>query len=296
MKNIFIWQGIGTHWMFCIYDEISKDKYQRLTEGIVAITQTFEKNYSRFLPDSYVSQLSAKGELTNFPHELYEMLLYSQKISEITHNAFSVTIANKLEEYGYDSKYSFTKKESALNGSVLELTPKKITLLPGTKLDLGGIGKGWLLDKLAMHLKAEGIQYFYINGGGDIVATSNFEKEIEFDLENPSNTDETIGKISIKDSAIACSAPNRRQWTDKLSGKMYHHLINNKSGELITDLKAIFTYGKTALHADSASTALFVSDFEDYKLIKEFFNVEYLLITSDNNAIRTNNYPGKLFS
>ena len=114
------------------------------------------------------------------------------------------------------------------------LNPEEIALRSNFKIDLGGLGKGFLIDKIAKELQVVGVKYFSINGGGDIYATSDYEEPLTFELEHPQNQKMSIGQIKIKNLGLACSAPNRRQWKDKISGEFNHHLIDLNNSPFAT--------------------------------------------------------------
>jgi len=79
---------------------------------------------------------------------------------------------------GYDSSYSLSPHVDLATlplpdpRSAITITDDAITLTAGA-LDIGGFGKGYLIDLLAQDLKAHDLHHFLINGGGDIYVTSN---------------------------------------------------------------------------------------------------------------------------
>lgn len=291
-------KAIGTHWWIEIYDEI--DFQEEIKNSIRDLFDDFEKDYSRFIPSSYISELNREKVVTDFPFEMYSMFLYSDEISKITDYHFNVTAGTILDNLGYDENYSFVKKgevnlESLRNG-VLELTPERISIKEDVKVDLGGIGKGWMIDKLKLFLLDKGIKHFYINGGGDIYATSLFGKEIEFFLESPFDTDSVIGSIKIKDCAIACSSPSKRRWKDRTTGEIHHHLVSSKTLKPENRVSAVYTQATTALQADSAGTALFISPVDKTVEIADKIEVEFLIVFEDSSYAVSEGYKGTLFT
>lgn len=284
----FEFEAIGTHWWITIEDDISATNKQKAFTELEQIAKQFEKDYSRFIPESFIGRLNQEKHLEDFPPELYDMLQYSANISHITDGHFSAAVGGTLASLGYDENYSFTKSGKVLPGYILRLDKDKIELSNDARVDLGGIGKGWLIDKLARHLKEKNIHFFCVNGGGDIFATTHKDGTAwEFFLENPRDKEEVIGTIQVKHAAIACSSPSRRQWKDKNTGESLHHLIDQKSKLPVTSIKMVFTYGKDALSADTASTALFVSPPVFWDRIQEVCEVNYLIFTEAGTIYQT---------
>lgn len=116
----------------------------------------------------------------SFDADLEKMIKFGQKIGLKTGGDFNIFIKKDLEKIGYGIS---SKKEIkvTINNSQRVFYKKNNYLFLNTEkeIDLGGLGKGYLIDKLASSLKKEfGVKYFLINGGGDIYATSNQKKPV----------------------------------------------------------------------------------------------------------------------
>lgn len=296
-ERILELDGIGTHWWFRFFDIPNEQTFEEVRGAIGACIVEFEENYSRFKVTSYVSRLNDTQKLENFPEELYEMLRYALEVEELTEGYFNIGVGKFLEAAGYDQNYSFTSRNEPVlihKQKFGEFTPELLTLQDGVRLDLGGIGKGWLVDKVAQVIRSFGIDSFWINAGGDIYATNKSGEPFEFILENPFKMDEMIGKIKIMNQALACSAPNRRRWKDRANGESRHHLINARAGVQVETFASVFTHGATCLAADTASTALFVSPHEHAEKVAGHFSINYLFVMQDGSYTKSANYQGIL--
>ncbi|MEO6729107.1 MAG: FAD:protein FMN transferase [Candidatus Dojkabacteria bacterium] len=293
MKS-FEFEAIGTHWFIEVYDDIVANDFEIILEKIVEHCKVFENNYSRFKDTSLVSKLNKDKVLNNPSAEFIEILELGKNAKEITDGHFDIAVGKVLENKGYDAVYSFKSKESKIEKEII-FSKDKIELSENTRIDFGGIGKGYLIDRVSELIMKEGIKYFFINAGGDIYATSNEDEPLEFALENPFALDEMIGTIEIKNKALASSAGNRRKWKDQ-KGKEHHHLIDMKDNKNINTVKGIFIEGTTTTNADIASTCLFVSPKEMYDKIAKFYGIDYLVVYSDKSFLKTDNYNGKLLN
>lgn len=297
MTPSFSFEGIGTHWWIFLQGTDSTQN-KKIKDDFLTILKQFDTDFSRFKEHSYVSKLNKDKEISDFPIELFDMLTYCENISFITNGYFSATAGSALNKLGYDDGYSFTQKEGTYKrGFITQLTEEKIEITDNASIDLGGIGKGWLIDKYTRYLKESGIKHFLINGGGDIYATNQPDgTPFTVQLENPFHSEETIGQIELNNAAVACSSPSRRKWSDKISGQEFHHLIDVKSGIPVDSVAAVFTYGSSSLATDASSTALFVTPPDWHKGIADFFKVEYMIISKKGQVFKTKNYPGFLLS
>ena len=300
MSQKFSFQALATKWWLEVFDLKDENIVQNLFLEIEIEAKKFELNYSRFLDSSYISKLNREKKLLEFPKELYEILQFAEGIREKSQNNFNVAVGGILEDLGYDKNYSFQSSKSKLEkintseSSFISLEKSLIQIKNNVRIDLGGLGKGWLIDKIATFFKQKGIEFYSINGGGDIYATSNQNQPIEFILENPDDLTQSIGKIKIQNQGIACSSSNRRQWLDKTTNQIEHHLINLEKSESEKEKLAVFTGAKNGLLADVAATTIFVSKPEQIEQIAQNLDVEFLIIWSDLSFIKSQHYSANL--
>lgn len=296
MSHVLTLESIGTHWHIEIFDEIDDATWMEIVREIHDMMQVFESSYSRFIPDSFIGLLNSEKTVQNFPQEMYDLISYANHITELTKGSFNIAVGTHLENLGYDTKYSFINKNKKVEIKnldwLIDFTPNQIQISPEVTLDLGGLGKGWLIDKIRDYFLSKNINYFLINGGGDIYFTSKEGETKKFALESPFGENEMIGTINIRNAAIACSSPVRRTWLDTENRRNLHHLIDANSGENNPDIASVFTYGENSLQTDIGSTAIFISEPSLVKSIAEKLNINFLVIFSDGNYFKSPGYPG----
>jgi thiamine biosynthesis lipoprotein ApbE len=86
---------------------------------------------------------------------------------------FNIGVGKILDKLGYHQDFSFGQTTSKKSNFHLfpkhifeELSIKQISLTPGSEIDLGGVGKGWLIDKLKLFLESLNLKYFLLMLGG----------------------------------------------------------------------------------------------------------------------------------
>jgi len=291
------YEAIGTHWWISVKDEISQEKWDSLSSQIRSIMLEFDNNYSRFKSASYIGILNEKKVLTNFPSVLFGMMNFAEQVRNVSQGYFDIAVGTHLENLGYDKNLTFTEKDKKINieNRFKILTPEKIEIYSEIKIDLGGIGKGWLIDEAKNILIQNEIHNFTINGGGDIYFASTNGRKEKFALENPFDQTQMIGTIEIENKSIACSAGTKRNWETANSHKAFNHLVSAKTGENISDIAAVFTQGDNALSADTASTAIFVSPTNIADKIAMALHAQYLIIFSTGQYLKSFGYEGSLF-
>lgn len=256
MSKQFTFEAIGTHWWIEIFDDISDEELEVTKGRLELLSSTFNAEYSRFCDDSYIGILNRERQLEKPTEECRALLAHGKQLYLRSNGSFNLLVGHILEARGYDAKYSFEAKDAggadappACNPLTdLIISENEITLTCGN-VDLGGYGKGWLIDKLASDLKAHGIEHFLINGGGDMYATSDRGSEaITIYLEHPTEAGRYLMEILLLNQGFAASSPFKRQW--KSSNKTYDHVVT--LGD--TPQVATFVKAATATDADAFAT------------------------------------------
>ncbi|MBI5913350.1 FAD:protein FMN transferase [Candidatus Azambacteria bacterium] len=214
----------------------------------------FEKRFSRFLPASELCSLNKSGGKVCRPSaDMIVMLAAAQRWHEDTGGVFDPSVCEALEELGYDKSIDFE------HGSVREETDQvfdadahrrsfqtcprfadmRIVIEEGTvavprgmKLDLGGIGKGYIVDAMAQLLRKK-YRDFWISAGGDMFLSgyNSENKPWEIMVQNPLDLNNDIGRITMgdkKEMAVATSGVMKRKGVK--GGFAWHHIIDPRTG------------------------------------------------------------------
>lgn len=309
-------ETIGTKFEIIIWDTISNLQFNEIIEKIKNICEEFDNKYSRFKPESFIRKLSEQVGEIDIPVdclELVEMLEIYKKVNFLTDGQINPLVGNTLSDYGYDEKYSLQEKNeirqtprfdetlrmksprlAPLAGPFIRGTnsqsanPENVTLYLKEKvlIDLGAMGKGYLIDKIYEFLLDQKLERFLVDGSGDIRYFSKNNEEIVCGLEHPVDTAKIIGKMKISSGSLCASSLSRRNWDNK------HHYFNPVTKEFSKEIIATFVYCPEAKFADILSSALFFTEPE--KLLSEF-SFEYLIINNQMQIKKFDNFNAELF-
>lgn len=236
-------------------DELFK-KLWKLIEG-------FEARFSRFRPDSELSQLNQQaGQPFRASPELRQLLIVCQRYASTTNGLFNPFTLPALQTAGYkgswpspelfDADLDVSDRE-VVNPELLQIDRDNVVIPIYGALDLGGIGKGYLLDILADWLKKQGITNFWLSLGGDIVCSG-------YDVVG--TTDSQPWTVQIADAAsgqpVAVARNNNGEQlavatsgVTKRRGHNWHHLIDPRTGKPAdTDLLHVTVVSTTVTAAD----------------------------------------------
>ena len=263
-----------------------------------------EGSYSRFLEDNELAALNARvGEWADVSEELYRLLEFGERMKTRTGGAFDLSVKGILESWGYDKHYSFEEGTGSGVG-LMELRAEDdgFEVRLTVPVELGGLGKGYAIDRMVNVLKGECgelevLKGFCINAGGDLFVQGGDENGEPWKIafEHPTDVKLAIGEVSVYGPlALAASSPSRRQWKNGEARR--HHLVDPRSGLPAEGMLAVYTQAPAALLADAYSTALFVLGFEAAEALVPELPLEAMLVGADGRIWKSPGFKGELYT
>lgn len=246
--------------------------FKRLQKYIV----DFEKRFSRFLPDSELTNFNnLAGERTLTSNKLHELLIMAKNLAEETKGLYNPFILPALQKAGYVG--SWPKPEDFQGMPNFEkrkvVTIDKLTIgetwarIPkNTALDFGGIGKGYLLDELASRLLKEKLTGYWLSLGGDIICSGHDIKNQKWSIAvqsalEPNKNIETIINKTGENLAIATSGVTKRKGIN--NGENWHHIIDPTTGKPVnTSILTATVTAKEAVIADVYAKCVVIAGAE----------------------------------
>ncbi len=129
---------------------------------------------------------------------------------------------------------------------------------PDIALDLGGIAKGWAVDRAADALRAHGVRDGLVNLAGHLYALGQSERgdAWEVGVQSPTDPNGIVARFPLSDGAVATSG-DYRQFFD-YHGRRFHHILDPRTGEpRVTGEHTVTVWAPTCIDADAGATAVF---------------------------------------
>lgn len=242
-----------------------------LQQSVKHRVQLFDRQFSRFKPDSLVTQISKQAGSYSLPLYTLPLLRFYQTIYRQTDGAVTPLIGHSLEVLGYDASYSL-KAETPIRAlafdEVVRLTGTTLHVASPVLLDFGAAGKGFIVDEIVDLLKKHKLTAFTVDASGDMFHVGSGEL---VGLEDPYNAKRVIGEVRLEGNRALCaSAVNRRRWGG--NGEL-HHVIDPTTGSPTRDVVATWVIADTTMIADGLATALF---FCDAQALQSEYTYDYL--------------------
>jgi thiamine biosynthesis lipoprotein len=274
-----------------------KDNERRLSRAERWLT-AYESRYSRFQPLSEFSRLNARaGRPVRVSVGLLQLVELSLHLANRSGGLFDPTVLRNLEASGYDRSFELITPASASGcaggtGSwrdvQIDHEARSVMLPEGTGLDLGGIGKGWAVDRLASILGRPSL----VNGGGDVFAAGRppGEEAWRIGIADPFRPERDLGVVAVIDRGVATSSTVKRRW--QVGDAVLHHLIDPRTGRPSTsDAVQVTVVTSSAALADyHAKVALLQGAAEAQAYLDREPDAEGLIVRRDGNLLRTRGF------
>ncbi len=236
-------------------------------EAVLADMRRIDALMSTYKPDSEISRVNANAarEPVAITAELFGLLQTAQQYSALSKGAFDITYASV--GYLYDYRQHFHPDEKSIAAALptvdyrqLKLDPANRTVSfgkPGMRIDLGGIAKGYAVDRGIEILKARGFTHAMVNAGGDTrVSGDRFGKPWVVGIRHPDRKDEVALRIPLTDAAFSTSGDYERFFDE--GGVRYHHIIDPKTGHSPHAVRSVTIIASNATRTDGLSKTVFI--------------------------------------
>ena len=266
-----------------------------------------DKKLSRTQAASEISRVNAAGgEWTEVSDDTLELVKAGKKYSELSDGDFDISIGGvtDLWDFHADPEDAKLPDASVVKEAVkhvgynnIEINGNKLRIVDSdTRIDLGGIAKGYIGDRMTEVLEEQGVTSGIINLGGNVICIGGkYTGDAAFDdfvvgVEAPfSDRTEIVGKIRGRDKTFVTSGIYERKI--EVDGKLYHHILNTKTGySAETDLDAVTLAGDKgrSMDLDALSTICLIKGLKEAKkLIEKTDGVEAVFILHDGSIDQT---------
>jgi FAD:protein FMN transferase len=229
--------------------------------------------------------------------EVREVLSMARQASEWSEGKFDVTFGalSGLWKFDHDLDGNIPRRADVLARlplidyrklEVNEQAGTAFLTMKGMRAHLGGIGKGYAVDRGASILRGRGLDDFMIQSGGDLyVAGQRGDRPWRAGIQDPRGPSSSIfAAMDLTDSAFSTSGDYERFFIK--DGRRYHHIIDPDLGEPAQGSRSVTIVTTRAVVADGLSTGVFILGPEKgMALIERLQGVEGVIVTSSNNLL-----------
>jgi thiamine biosynthesis lipoprotein len=267
-------KAMGTRVVLAAYTSAEHDASAvraALRAGLTEIKR-LELLMTSWRDDSEVSLINAQAgrSFVKVSDETYSVVAKSLWISKLSEGTFDVTFASMGKLWRFDQdlerkippKNEVERARKRIDYKRIELDSKNKAVKLShaeTRISLGGIAKGYAIDRAADVLRKAGLKAFFAQAGGDLYVEGRKPDGTQWKVgvRDPRASDETFfAMLPVENHAFSTAGDYERAFV--LDGKRYHHIIDPRTGYPAGASRSVTVWAKDALTADAIDDAVFI--------------------------------------
>ena len=287
---------------FDTYNTITASCDRALLEQCMAACARYEQLFSKTIEGSEVWRLNhAEGQPVAVGEDMQRVLAASLELHAVSGGAFNVAVGALMTLWDFKSETPALpvpeKLRAALemsDASRIELHGDQVRLPAWMLLDLGGIAKGYIADRVADLLRAGGVETALLNFGGNIVTIGPKPdgSPWRIGLQSPGGQwgEDYWAITELEAGTVVTSGVYERGF--ELGSKRYHHILDPRTGyPAESGLLSVTIRGKDSMLADGLATAALVLGAEAGIALAAKYGCQAVALTEDGRALRAKGFP-----
>ena len=285
-----------------------EQKAVRAVERAFAEFDRLDRLFSVWHSGSDISRLNAAAGRApvQVAVETVEVLQIALEVGDWTSGKFDVTFGALAGLWKFDhdqdnqipAMADVRARLPLVDFRAVDLSSATRTVLlrrPGTRVHLGGIGKGYAVDRAAAILRGQGVSDFLIQSGGDLYASGRRgDRPWRSGIRDPRGpADRIFAALSLRDETFSTSGDYERFFMK--DGRRYHHILDPDEGTPASGCRSVTIVASKAVLADSLSKGVFVLGPQaGMALIEKLPDVEGVIVTSGNDVLISSGLTARL--
>lgn len=281
---------------------MSRDEGEKIVKEAVDTCIRYEKLLSKNIEESDVYKINtAGGKPVAVSDDTLELILKGIEFGKLSDGKFDITIGAVSSLWDFKSEAPVIPDDDDIHDALktvdyrqVKVDGNKVSLeKEGAQLDLGGIAKGYIADRISKQLIDAGAENAIINLGGNVVAVGEKEDGSAWvvGIERPySDRSEIIGSIEICNETVTTSGIYERSF--EYDGKLYHHVLDPYTGyPAATDFEAVTVEGPIGMSAESdafGTIFLMLGPRGTEKILKNYPEFKAVFIDSKDEMTKLN--------
>lgn len=291
---------------------------EKYIESCFSLASDYERKFSNTIADSEISQINqSAGKYVTVSDETVELLQDGISYGKLSNGKFDITIGKLTELWNFseiaknlktsdnETDSSVLPDDQEIKNAVSHISYKSIKIKgnkvkltdSSAKIDLGGIAKGYIADKMREYLTDQGITKGIISLGGNVM-TLGPKSDGEFysiGIQKPfAKTGTSLGTLKVKDASVVSSGIYERYY--RVDDRLYHHILNTRTGYPVeNNLYQVTIISKSSMDGDALSTTVFALGARDgMELVENTKDTEAIFVMEDGEIMQSSGIGGEI--
>ncbi len=274
-------------------------------EAVFQEADRIDRLMSTYKDDSEITKinLGAAAAPVRSGEELFGLIARSLEISVLTQGAFDITYESVGQHYDFrkHQRPDVATVQSELENinyryvEIDNVTRSVSFRRDGVRINLGGIAKGYVVERGISILRASGIENAIVTAGGDSRLLGDRRgRPWMVGIRDPRKDGEVAISVPLQDEAISTSGDYERYFDE--DGVRYHHIIHPGTGTPASGVHSATVFGPDAVTTDALSTSVFVMGVDKgMRMIAALPDYESIVIDANGRVFYSDGLeqPGK---
>ena len=263
-----------------------QEKVEKAFKEIESIYQKYDNLTDFYDQNSELSKLNNNVNI-NISDELWQLIKFGDEWYDKSNGLLNINIG-ALTKVWHDFRENHTELPDVKNIVIerLNIVDDLITN-DNVNIDLGAIAKGYVTQIVGEYLKNQGLEYYIINAGGNVLVGKSPKGYYNIGIASPIS-DETFEIIKGENISVVTSGGYERFY--QYNGNLYHHIIDPNTKYPANYMKSVTVIGKNSGLCDALSTTLFLMDIESGKEFIRDYDVDVIWFTNDDEIIKSDGF------
>lgn len=253
--------------------------------------ERLDRLLSRHKKNSEVSQLSARVKGVKISAETAAVINMGLAVADDSDGAFDMTLGRLKNLWALDTTEPTIPSPQEIKAALSDGGPGALRVdglklrkqSPELQVDLGGIAKGYIVDRAASVLKEHGIANAAINAGGDMyLLGQKTGRPWRIGIQNPRASETVLDTVHVSNLAVVTSGDYERFFEQ--DGIRYHHIFDPRSGMPARGCRSVTIIADSVALGDALATAVFVLGPEKgLRLLEKYPQAAGLVVAADGS-------------
>jgi thiamine biosynthesis lipoprotein len=284
---------MGTRMEVKLWHE-SESEARRLIAAAMAEFDRIEAGMSTYRADSEISRVNERAADAPVPvsAEFYGLIRRSLEMSVLSGGAFDITYDSVGQLYDFRNRRR--PSESEIEAHLPEIDYRHVVLepatrtirftTPGTRINLGGVAKGYSVERVIALLREAGVRHAFATAGGDTRLLGDHKgRPWVIGVRDPDDAGRLITSLSLADEAISTSGDYERYFDE--DGVRHHHILDPSTGKSARGVRSATIVGPDAVMTEGLTKTVFILGAEKGLAIVEALGDYEAVIVDDRRRV-----------
>mgnify|MGYP001823910092 FL=1 len=269
----------------------SRGQLEAAIDDAIAEMARLDRLLSRYYQDSDVTRLSQSDKGGRVAPETAAVIALGLDVARRSNGAFDLTLGRLKTLWRLDDESPVVPEHAAIERAIAGIGPRSLELngrhlikrSPQLMVDLGGVAKGYIVDRAIGVLKQHAITDAAVNAGGDMYLLGQHpEHPWRIGIQHPRQQGGILATVQVRDRAVVTSGDYERFFEQ--DGQRYHHIYNPQTGLPARGCQSATVITDSVALGDALATAIFVlGPQEGLELLADYPNAEGLIVAADGS-------------